>query len=57
MTSGVNAKNYQLRKTRGLRIANTHNFLSFAVRNGGVTEKIVCDDNPAISFVSSIDYT
>ena len=54
VTSGVHAKNYQHRKTRSRRIANTHYFLSFTVKNGSVTEKIVCDGYPAISFVFSI---
>ena len=54
VTSGVHAKNYQHRKTRSRRKANTHYFLSFTVRNGGVTDKIVCDGYPAISFVFCI---
>ena len=53
MTSDVHAKNYQHLKTRSLRIANDTIF-SF-LQNGGVTEKIVCHGNPAISFVFGID--
>ena len=50
VTSDVHAKSYQHRKTRSRRIANAHNFLILAVRNGGVTEKIVRQSRDFLRF-------